>query len=89
MSEISRLRLLIDDVLYRYFSATYLYQNEQDRMAEIERDNRVLMEKMSHTMRTRGRIDNRNEYAHKRYDERALRCVVTHPSFNLQGVLLN
>ena len=57
----------------------YLYQNEQDRMAEIERDNRVLMEKMSHTMRTRGRIDNRNEYAHKRYNERVnLRCIITY-----------
>ena len=34
-------------------------------MATIERDNRILLEKMSFVMRTRGRVDNRNDYEHK------------------------
>ncbi|XP_078693549.1 uncharacterized protein LOC144923129 isoform X1 [Branchiostoma floridae x Branchiostoma belcheri] len=39
-------------------------QLEEERLATIERDNRILLEKMSHIMRTRGRVDNRNEYEH-------------------------
>jgi len=34
-------------------------------LATIERDNRILLEKMSFVMRTRGRVDNRNDYEHK------------------------
>ena len=34
-------------------------------MATIERDNRILLEKMSFVMRTQGRVDNRNDYVHK------------------------
>lgn len=39
---------------------------EEERLATVERDNRILLEKMSHIMRTRGRVDNRNDYRHKR-----------------------
>ncbi|XP_035693992.1 trichohyalin-like isoform X2 [Branchiostoma floridae] len=39
-------------------------QLEEERLATIERDNRILLEKMSHIMRTKGRVDNRNEYEH-------------------------
>ncbi|KAK2179710.1 hypothetical protein NP493_476g01000 [Ridgeia piscesae] len=40
-------------------------QLEEERLATIERDNRILLEKMSYTMRTRGRVDNRNNYKYK------------------------
>jgi E3 ubiquitin-protein ligase TRIP12 len=43
-------------------------QLEEERTATIERDNRILLEKMSHIMQTTGRIDNRNEYESKRYE---------------------
>lgn len=36
-------------------------QLEEERLAEIERDNRMLLEKMSKIMRTTGQIDHRNE----------------------------
>ncbi|KAJ6667389.1 hypothetical protein lerEdw1_016510 [Lerista edwardsae] len=35
---------------------------ERDRLSIIERDNRLLLEKMSYIMKTQGRIDNRNDY---------------------------
>ena len=41
------------------------FQIEEERLATIERDNRILLEKMSFVMRTRGRVDNRNDYEHK------------------------
>ncbi|KXJ26223.1 uncharacterized protein CFAP97D1 [Exaiptasia diaphana] len=40
-------------------------QCDEERNATIERDNRILLEKMSFIMRTRGRVDNRNDYEHK------------------------
>eukprot|EP00049_Salpingoeca_infusionum_P005323 m.90880 g.90880 ORF g.90880 m.90880 type:complete len:585 (+) comp12932_c0_seq1:94-1848(+) len=40
-------------------------QVQEERLATIERDNRILLEKMSHIMRTRGRVDNTNDYDHK------------------------
>lgn len=40
-------------------------QVEEERLATIERDNRILLEKMSFVMRTQGRVDNRNDYVHK------------------------
>lgn len=40
-------------------------QLEEERLATIERDNRILLEKMSFIMRTRGRVDNRNNYEYK------------------------
>jgi len=49
--------------------ATYMHlhlklkklQMEEERMAVIERDNRILLAKMSDTMRTQGRVDHRND----------------------------
>ncbi|XP_023447876.1 uncharacterized protein CFAP97D2 isoform X1 [Dasypus novemcinctus] len=38
---------------------------EEERLSIIDRDNRLLLEKMSHIMRTKGQIDNRNDYKHK------------------------
>jgi len=43
-----------------------IIQLEEERLATIERDNRILLEKMSYIMRTQGRIDNRNNYEYKR-----------------------
>ncbi|XP_039250546.2 sperm axonemal maintenance protein CFAP97D1-like [Styela clava] len=40
-------------------------QLEEERLSTIERDNRILLEKMSFVMRTRGRVDNRNDYQNK------------------------
>jgi len=40
-------------------------QLEEERLSTIERDNRILLEKMSHIMRTKGRVDNRNNYEYK------------------------
>jgi E3 ubiquitin-protein ligase TRIP12 len=40
-------------------------QLEEERLATIERDNRILLEKMSHIMRTKGRVDNANDYEYK------------------------
>lgn len=44
------------------------FQLEEERLATIERDNRILLEKMSYIMRTRGRVDNRNNYEYRRWD---------------------
>ena len=41
-------------------------QLEEEKMSTIERDNRILLEKMSLIMRTRGRVENRNDYEYKR-----------------------
>jgi len=40
-------------------------QLEEERMSTIERDNRLLLEKMSQIIRTKGRVDNRNYYKYK------------------------
>ncbi|XP_071798985.1 uncharacterized protein [Asterias amurensis] len=40
-------------------------QLEEERLAIIERDNRILLEKMSEIMRTTGRVDHRNNYVHR------------------------
>jgi len=40
-------------------------QLEEERMSTIERDNRLLLEKMSQIIRTKGRVDNRNYYQYK------------------------
>jgi hypothetical protein len=39
---------------------------QEERAAMIERDNRILLEKISGTMRTTGRIDHRNDYVSRR-----------------------
>ncbi|XP_044143907.1 uncharacterized protein CFAP97D2 [Bufo gargarizans] len=38
---------------------------EEERLTIIERDNRLLLEKMSSIMRTKGRVDNKNNYEAK------------------------
>lgn len=40
-------------------------QMEEERLAMIERDNRILLEKMSYIMRTKGSVDHLNEYVYK------------------------
>lgn len=45
-------------------------QLEEERLAVIERDNRMLLEKMSKIMRTQGQVDHRNEYEHKSINRR-------------------
>ncbi|XP_038058968.1 sperm axonemal maintenance protein CFAP97D1-like [Patiria miniata] len=40
-------------------------QVEEERLAIIERDNRILLEKMCYIMRTRGRVDCENDYEQK------------------------
>ncbi|ELU11740.1 hypothetical protein CAPTEDRAFT_112681 [Capitella teleta] len=40
-------------------------QLEEERLATIERDNRILLEKMAYIMRTKGRVDNKNGYEYK------------------------
>ncbi|CAF1019904.1 unnamed protein product [Didymodactylos carnosus] len=40
-------------------------QLEEERLATVERDNRILLEKMSTIMRTTGRVENRNDYDSK------------------------
>lgn len=42
-------------------------QMEEERQAIADRDNRILLEKMAHTMKTKGLVDNRNDYKHRRY----------------------
>lgn len=42
-------------------------QLEEERKAVIDRDNFLLLQKMSHIMKTGGRIDNVNEYEPLRY----------------------
>ena len=41
-------------------------QMEEERRSTIQRDNRILLEKMAHIMRTRGRVDNSNNYHQRR-----------------------
>ena len=41
-------------------------QVEEERNAIIQRDNRILLEKMSIIMRTKGRLDNINSYNKRR-----------------------
>ncbi|KAL2081332.1 hypothetical protein ACEWY4_023185 [Coilia grayii] len=39
---------------------------KEDRISVIERDNHMLLEKISHIMRTTGRVDNKNDFISKR-----------------------
>ena len=41
-------------------------QLEEERLAEVERDNRILLTKMSGIMRSKGQVDHINDYEHKR-----------------------
>jgi E3 ubiquitin-protein ligase TRIP12 len=40
-------------------------QTEEEKLAEVERDNRKLLAKMSHIYKTQGGTDCRNDYEHK------------------------
>jgi len=40
---------------------------EEDRLYTIERDNRILLGKMSNIMKAKGSVDNRNSYEYRRY----------------------
>ncbi len=69
ISLMSQFFLLILFLFLIFMLCIVLYfaiQLEEERLATIERDNRILLEKMSYIMRTRGRIDNRNNYEYKR-----------------------
>ena len=41
-------------------------QMEEERQQKVRRDNQILLDKMSHIMRTRGSVDNRNNYQQRR-----------------------
>jgi len=67
-------------------------QLEEERLATIERDNRILLEKMSYIMRTQGRVDNRNNYEYKSLNrekrQRELLRVTRENQAVLQRILL-
>ena len=48
---------------------------EEEQMSKIQRENHMLLEKISHIMRTTGRIDNKNDYHHKRLVRCGLRLL--------------
>ena len=53
--------------LFTYTFILSLFQFEAERLATIERDNRILLEKMAYVMRTSGMVDHiKHDYAHKR-----------------------
>ena len=53
-----------------------LLQFEAERLATIERDNRVLLEKMAHIMRKGGVVDSKNEgHQTKRYRQTSIRVL--------------
>jgi hypothetical protein len=39
---------------------------QEERMAIVERDNRILLDKMAYMMKTEGRVDNKNYYKKRR-----------------------
>lgn len=43
-----------------------LHQQEEERLSTIQRDNQMLLDKISHIKQTSGQIDCRNEYVNKR-----------------------
>uniref|UniRef100_A0A8C7E9M3 CFAP97 domain containing 2 n=1 Tax=Nothoprocta perdicaria TaxID=30464 RepID=A0A8C7E9M3_NOTPE len=59
---------------------------EEDRLSVIERDNRLLLEKMSCIMRTKGQIDNKNDYKAKSRENRAIldRITKSEPQYQVQ-----
>ncbi|XP_064124684.1 uncharacterized protein CFAP97D2 [Loxodonta africana] len=61
---------LVDNQAPLTFSHLYLklkkLKLEEERLSVIDRDNRLLLEKMSYIMRTKGLTDNRNDYQHRR-----------------------
>uniref|UniRef100_A0A8B9Q8N9 CFAP97 domain containing 2 n=1 Tax=Apteryx owenii TaxID=8824 RepID=A0A8B9Q8N9_APTOW len=59
---------------------------EEDRLSGIERDNRLLLKKMSCIMRTKGQIDNKNDYKAKSQENRAIldRITKSEPQYQVQ-----
>merc|ERR1712134_170932 len=49
-------------------------QVEEERLAVVERDNRILLEKMSYIMRTKGLVDNWNNYTQKSLNMSNIAC---------------
>lgn len=47
-------------------SLIYHNQLEEERVSRIERENQMLLDKMSHIMQTNGGVDCRNDYVKKR-----------------------
>ena len=43
-------------------------QMEEERRGMVERDNGILLDKMARIMRTKGRVDNVNNYEQRRYN---------------------
>ncbi|XP_045139752.1 uncharacterized protein CFAP97D2 [Echinops telfairi] len=43
---------------------------EEERLSIIDRDNRLLLEKIAYIMRTKGQTDNRNDYQHRSLNRR-------------------
>lgn len=62
-------------------------QLEEERLAMIERDNRILLEKMSFIMRTKGRVDNRNNYDYKSLNREKRRRELLRVTRENQAVL--
>ncbi|PAA83164.1 hypothetical protein BOX15_Mlig014779g2 [Macrostomum lignano] len=67
--ELKRVKAMVDTKPPQTYIHLHLkpkkLQLEEERLAIIERDNRILLEKMSMIMRTGGRIDNVNNYMTK------------------------
>eukprot|EP00912_Choanoflagellata_sp_UC4_P001816 UC4_evm6s1162 len=62
-------------------------QLEEERLATIERDNRILLEKMSRIMRSGGAIDNRNDYEHKSLNKSARQRELLRITHENQAIL--
>lgn len=56
------LTIKIDD----YFDII-LFQKEEERQAEIDHENKLLLNKMTHILKYGGQIDNWNNYESRRY----------------------
>lgn len=54
------------NVFLAHVHTGFSLQAEEERMAVVERDNRILLEKMSKIMRTHGQVECRNDYEYKR-----------------------
>jgi len=62
-------------------------QLEEQRIAEVERDNRILLEKMSYIMRTKGIVDNRNDYQQKSLNKAKRQRELLRLSHDNQAIL--
>ncbi|XP_075418800.1 uncharacterized protein CFAP97D2 [Tenrec ecaudatus] len=70
MSKVQNARPLVDSQAPPTFSHVCLklkkLKLEEERLSVIDRDNRLLLEKIAYIMRTKGQTDNRNDYQHRR-----------------------